>query len=217
MDRCLNRLRGKIYKKERRIYLMRRLRYFLASVIALIALTFVFYSLTSVNPTGFAVASGNEVSLNAGFEIHDLKAVVRDGIANVEYFVREFSGSGGVFDVHYEVFDSDGNVYSSGNTVIVVNENSDERYDFSFKVPNDVAGSLLVRVSNSNGRSISSVPLNSPVNLTEKFPKIFGSFVFFLVILGILFYCTKAFFRRKEYRNISKEFHDSRFVKLNLK
>lgn len=196
---------------------MRRLRYVLASVIALIALTFVFYSLTSVNPTGFSVASGNEVSLNANFEIHDLKADAENGIVSVEYYIKKYSEKTEVFDVYYEVFDADGNVYSSGHTDIAVAGNSDDKYSFSFKTPNDSSGSVFVRVSGNNGRSVASVPLNVTVVSVKKLPKIFSSFALFLVILGVLFYCTKAFLRRKEYRRIARGLHDSRFVALDLK
>ncbi|MEK6856017.1 MAG: hypothetical protein AABX66_02555 [Nanoarchaeota archaeon] len=199
---------------------MRGLRYILASLVAVFALTFLFYSLVPVKTTGFNVAKTGEASFGNGFRVYNPNFEVKSGVASVEYYIQELSGKNREINIYYEVYDVNGVVYSSGDSKIVVGANENKKYLLSFPFSDYYRGTFLIRASDGKESSISSVFLNDKditSNVIMESPsRLFGGFGVFLVILILLFYFVRNIHRRTNYKRFAKERHNSRFINLDI-
>lgn len=201
---------------------MKRAKYFFASIIALIVLAYGFYAL---NPNksalvGFAVSRNTENSFTNEFKIHGLEAKINGNIINVYYKVKEMAGKNHELKVYYELYNTNGEVHASGEKNIVLQKNKDFEYSFSFTADKFSDATLLLSISNSQGRSIASIHLTNrsltgkAIEKIWKKSELFLYFIFFFVFLALLFYSMKAYRKNKEKSVIVRKIHEGRFIKI---
>jgi len=195
---------------------MRVIRSILASIIALFALAFTFYAINN-GMSGNVV--NDEIGFSAGeFTVHDLGLSLSEDLAKVSYNVKEEKNIDRKLQVYYEVYDSEGNVYSSGNNNIFVEAGSDQKFGFSFKAKS-YSGTLMVKVYDENSKSFSTVSFdNNKITgrvITEDRIKSAGWFILFMFFLVILFLIFKRVSKRKYFKTFSKK-HNSGFIKMDM-
>ncbi|MBI3333937.1 hypothetical protein HYZ97_00425 [Candidatus Pacearchaeota archaeon] len=141
----------------------------------------------------------------------------------VEYLLQETAGASHELEIIYEVYDGQGIQYALGIESVVLGADNQELYLLSIPLSSEIPSGavLLLEAREGEERSVALRALNNHVALTGNAIKtepmrVAGSFAFFLIVLGVLFYYIRLVYRRRMQHEHIRSLHEKNLVALRL-